>query len=335
MPSTYSQSLRIELIGDGEQDAIWGQTTNNNLGSLVEQAIAGITTVDVTAADVTLTSFNGTADEARSAVLVVNGSNAVTRNVVIPNASKTYIVRNNTSQTVGIKTTSGSAYNCTTGTQALVYCDGANGVFGVNTNTGVGAGAFSTLSATGAITGASLTVSGAMSAASLAGSAATGSGASGTWGINISGNAATATNATTATNQSGGSVNATSGAFSGSVTVVGNISANGNVTAYAPSDKKFKTDVAPVQDALNKVKAIGTKTFNWTDEYLAANGGEDAYLRPKSDFGVIAQDVQKVFPQAVRTRPDGSLAVDYEKLSTLSFQALIELSARVEALEVK
>lgn len=133
MPSTYSPSLRIELIGDGEQDAIWGQTTNNNLGALVEQAIAGITTVDVTASDVTLTSFNGTADEARSAVLVVNGSNVVTRNVVIPNATKTYIVRNNTSQTVGIKTTSGSAYNCVTGTQALVYCDGSNGVFGVNT----------------------------------------------------------------------------------------------------------------------------------------------------------------------------------------------------------
>lgn len=133
MPSTYSPSLRIELIGDGEQDAIWGQTTNNNLGGLIEQAIAGITTVDVTASDVTLTSFNGTADEARSAVLVVNGSNAVTRNVVIPNATKTYIVRNNTSQTVGIKTTSGAAYNCVTGTQALVYCDGSNGVFGVNT----------------------------------------------------------------------------------------------------------------------------------------------------------------------------------------------------------
>lgn len=286
MPSTYSPSLRIELIGDGEQDAIWGQTTNNNLGGLIEQAIAGITTVDVTAADVTLTSFNGTADEARSAVLVVNGSNAVTRNVVIPNATKTYIVRNNTSQTVGIKTTSGAAYNCVTGTQALVYCDGANGVFGVNTNTGVGAGAFSTLSSSGATSLATTQIT----------SLGVGTAASGT---------------------------------------TGEIRATNNVTAYFSSDKKFKTNITPVQNALEKIKAIGTKTFDWTDEYIASKGGEDAYFVQKNDFGVIAQDVQKVFPQAVRTRPDGSLAVDYEKLGTLSFQALIELSARVEALEVK
>lgn len=133
MPSTYSQSLRIELVGDGEQDGVWGQTTNNNLGSLIEQAIAGVTTVDVTAADVTLTSFNGVADEARSAVIEVNGSNVVARNITIPNAQKTYIVRNNTSQTVGIKTVSGVAFDCLTNTQATVYCDGSNGVFGVNT----------------------------------------------------------------------------------------------------------------------------------------------------------------------------------------------------------
>jgi hypothetical protein len=115
----------------------------------------------------------------------------------------------------------------------------------------------------------------------------------------------------------------------------GEIRATNNVTAYFSSDKKFKTNIAPVQNALEKIKAIGTKTFDWTDEYIASKGGEDFYFVQKNDFGVIAQDVQKVFPQAVRTREDGSLAVDYEKLSTLSFQALIELSARVEALEVK
>jgi hypothetical protein len=53
----------------------------------------------------------------------------------------------------------------------------------------------------------------------------------------------------------------------------------------------------------------------------------------KSDFGVIAQDVQTVFPQAVRTRDDGSLAVDYEKLSALAFAAIVELKSRVEKLE--
>jgi hypothetical protein len=53
----------------------------------------------------------------------------------------------------------------------------------------------------------------------------------------------------------------------------------------------------------------------------------------KSDFGVIAQKVQKAFPKAVRTRPDGSLAVDYEKLVAVAFQAIAELRAEVEALK--
>ena len=130
MPSTYSPSLRIELIGEGEQDGLWGQTTNNNLGALIEQAIVGVTTVDVTSGDVTLTSFNGTIDEARSAVLVVNGSNTVARNVIIPNEPKTYIVTNNTSKNVGIKTTSGTAFLCAAGTQTIVYCDGNDVVSG-------------------------------------------------------------------------------------------------------------------------------------------------------------------------------------------------------------
>jgi hypothetical protein len=132
MPSTFSPSLRIELIGDGEQDGIWGQTTNNNLGTLLEQAITGITTVDVTSGNATLTSYNGTLDEARSAVLIVNGSNAVTRNITIPNEPKTYIVTNNTSQNVGIKTVSGAAFTCSATTQTTLYCDGNDNVYGAS-----------------------------------------------------------------------------------------------------------------------------------------------------------------------------------------------------------
>jgi hypothetical protein len=52
-----------------------------------------------------------------------------------------------------------------------------------------------------------------------------------------------------------------------------------------------------------------------------------------SDFGVIAQDVQSVFPVAVKTLQDGSLAVDYEKLCSLAFAATKELQERVKRLE--
>jgi hypothetical protein len=52
----------------------------------------------------------------------------------------------------------------------------------------------------------------------------------------------------------------------------------------------------------------------------------------KADFGVIAQDVEQVFPLGVRTRPDGFLAVDYAKLAALAFQAIAELKVEVDGL---
>jgi hypothetical protein len=115
----------------------------------------------------------------------------------------------------------------------------------------------------------------------------------------------------------------------------GEIRATNNITAYYSSDAKFKENVRVIDDATAKVAAIGGKYFDWTDAYIAEHGGEDGYFIQKADFGVIAQDVQAVFPQAIRTRPDGSLAVDYEKLSALAFAAIAELVKRIEVLEAK
>lgn len=135
MPSTYSSALRIELIGTGDQSGTWGNTTNTNLGSIIEQAITGITTVDVTAGNVTLTAYNGAVDQARSAVLIATGTPATTNNIIIPNVAKTYIVTNSTTQSVGVKTASGSAFICPVGTQTTLYCNGSNVVSGAVTYT--------------------------------------------------------------------------------------------------------------------------------------------------------------------------------------------------------
>jgi hypothetical protein len=118
-------------------------------------------------------------------------------------------------------------------------------------------------------------------------------------------------------------------------TTAGEIRATNNITAYYASDIKFKENVQEISNALEIISSIGSKTFDWTDAYIEAHGGEDGYFVQKSDFGVIAQDVQLVFPQAVRTREDGTLAVDYEKLGTLAFAAIGQLLKRVEALENK
>jgi hypothetical protein len=180
---------------------------------------------------------------------------------------------------------------------------------GISTTTGSGTLTINNTGVTSAVAGTGVTVSASTGAVTFSIGQAVGTSASAQFGSFGVGTAASGT--------------------------TGEIRATNNVTAYYSSDIKFKTNVQEIQDPLGIVTTIGSKTFDWTDEYLADHGGEDEYFQPKQSFGVIAQDVQKVFPQAVRTRTDGSLAVDYEKLAILSFGAIGQLLKRVEALEAK
>jgi Chaperone of endosialidase len=137
--------------------------------------------------------------------------------------------------------------------------------------------------------------------------------------------AVTATSLTTATSYQVGGL----GVGTAASGVTGEIRAAGNITGFYSSDAKFKENIQSIPNALDSVSGIGGKTFDWTDEYIQAHGGDDGYFVRKSDFGFIAQDVLKHFPLAVRTRPDGSLAVDYEKLCALAFAAIAELNQQV------
>jgi hypothetical protein len=113
----------------------------------------------------------------------------------------------------------------------------------------------------------------------------------------------------------------------------GEIRATNNVVAHYSSDRRLKENIRDIPDALNKACAIGGKLFDWTDDYIKQHGGEDGYFVQKADFGVVAQDVKPQLPEAVKTREDGTLAVDYEKLCALAFAAIVELRAEVEALK--
>ena len=128
MASTFSQTLRLELIGDGDQSGIWGQTTNTNLGSLLEQAITGVQSITMVDANYTLTSFNGVVDEARNAVLVVGGTNSQVRDVIAPLVEKLYVIRNNTvgGFAINVRASTGSSVSVPNGATVWVYCDGTN-----------------------------------------------------------------------------------------------------------------------------------------------------------------------------------------------------------------
>lgn len=128
MASTYSDRLRIELIGTGEQSGIWGDTTNTNLGTLIEEAIAGVASITMSDANYTLTTADGATDQARQAVLVLSGTLSANREVIAPAEQKVYIVKNSTTggYATTIKTSAGSGYAVANGKTVLVYCDGTN-----------------------------------------------------------------------------------------------------------------------------------------------------------------------------------------------------------------
>ena len=128
MASTFSPSLRIELIGNGDQSGTWGTTTNNNLGTIIEQAVTGVQSIAMVNANYTLSNFNGVSDEARNAVLVVTGSNSAVRQIICPLVNKTYIVTNNTTGgfAITIGGSTGSTVSIPNGVTAQVYCDGIN-----------------------------------------------------------------------------------------------------------------------------------------------------------------------------------------------------------------
>lgn len=133
MPSSYSPDLRIELIATGEQSGTWGTTTNNNLGTLIEDAISGMTSVTTVTSPYTLTAINGAADEARAAALQLQTTTGANFIVVVPTVTKLYVVKNvDSTYSVTIKTASGSGVVVPAGKTALLRCDGTNVVEQLN-----------------------------------------------------------------------------------------------------------------------------------------------------------------------------------------------------------
>jgi hypothetical protein len=135
--STYSPSLRIELITTGDQAGVWGTTTNTNLGTLVESAIAGYISVSITSAAQALTALDGAPDQSRNMVLALTTTTTAAFAVYAPPAEKTYIVYNASaypatiynSTVLGNTTAAGTGTTIPAGKTLAIWSDGTNFAF--------------------------------------------------------------------------------------------------------------------------------------------------------------------------------------------------------------
>jgi hypothetical protein len=133
MASTYSPNLQIQLIGPGDQSGAWGDTTNYNLGTLVEQAISGGASFNCTGGTDTIGAMTpGVSATARNMYLTLNGTGGGT--VTCPTNAKLYFVFNNTSGAITFKTVSGTGISIPAGSTYALYCNGTNVVNATSSN---------------------------------------------------------------------------------------------------------------------------------------------------------------------------------------------------------
>ncbi len=129
MASTYS-TLKIELIGTGEQAGLWGTTTNTNLGTAIEEAIVGSADVSFSSADVTLTLTDvNTTQAARHVRLNLTGTSGGARNLILGSGcqiDKPYLINNGLADTVTVKNTAGTGIAVPAGKTMWVYNNGTN-----------------------------------------------------------------------------------------------------------------------------------------------------------------------------------------------------------------
>jgi uncharacterized coiled-coil protein SlyX len=109
----------------------------------------------------------------------------------------------------------------------------------------------------------------------------------------------------------------------------GRIDATNDIVAYSSSDRRFKENITPIENALDKINQIGGYEFDWKEKNKVEHGYEG------HDLGVIAQEIEAIAPELVQTRENGYKAVKYDKLVSVLIQAIKELSAKVSELENK
>lgn len=106
----------------------------------------------------------------------------------------------------------------------------------------------------------------------------------------------------------------------------------GDVTTSYTSDERLKENLTPLDNPIETLNQIKGVNFDWID---GIDREFSDYISPKQghDIGVIAQDVERVLPEAVHYYPDGYMGVNYPKLVPVLLEAIKHLNNRVEQLE--
>jgi hypothetical protein len=236
-------------MATGDQSGTWGDTTNTNLGTLLEQAITGYVAIaKVGTGDYTLSNTDYAANENRNALIEFTGTPGGAFNVVVPLAEKLWVFKNSTNGAMTVKGATGTTITVATGTSRWLYCDGTNVLDALT-------GTLATQAASSvAITGGTVTGLTNLTLASGAATPATNNAA------------ALGTSSLQWANlflASGGAINFDNGDVT--------ITEGTNTLAFAGASSGYSYDAA-LLPSTNDAAALGVSGTAWADLFLASGG---------------------------------------------------------------
>jgi hypothetical protein len=329
--ATYVNNLRLKEIGTGDESGTWGTSTNTNL-ELIGEALGFGTEAITTNADThTTTIADGSTDAGRAMFLKYTGTLDSECTITIgPNTLKRFhIIENATSGSQNIVISQGSGANITIGPgdAKAVYLDGAGSGAAV-------VDAFVDLDLSGGSVNVSTvkTNSGDMTFDSAADIILDADGAdilfkdAGTLIAKISNSSSDFIINTQVDDKDfiikGQDSTSEITALTIDMSAAGAATFNNDVTAF--SDKRLKTDIEPITNAL-------TKVMQMQGVYYKRNDVEDA----REQVGVLAQDMEAVLPEVVLTADDDmqTKSVDYGKICSVLIEAIKELKNEIEELK--
>jgi hypothetical protein len=112
-----------------------------------------------------------------------------------------------------------------------------------------------------------------------------------------------------------------------------NITAEGIITCATlteGSDLRFKTNIRPLENSIEKIDKLEPKRFFWRKQEFPNKNFPEG-----DNIGLIAQDVEKIYPELVTTGSDGYKAVNYSQLTAILLKAVKEQQEVIKKLEVK
>lgn len=129
MPTTYTTNLKLAKPATGDLSGTWGTTVNDNVTSMIEEAITGRAALSTWVANAqTITTANGTTASGRCLLLDLSGTLSATGTLTVPSANKFFVVRNGTTGGYAVTVTmgSGTTVSVANGETVMVYVDGTN-----------------------------------------------------------------------------------------------------------------------------------------------------------------------------------------------------------------